>query len=248
MRPSTTSSSFELYAVNIASGKADRLLPGVAVKDFDISRDDREALYTTVEKGEIQIWIAPLDHRSSPHLVTRSGDNPSFGANGEVVFRLLDEHVNYLGRVSKDGSGRQRLSSIAVIEKLDVSPDGEWVLAGATAEARDGSNRMVAIPLHGGVAQTICDERCRPRWSADGRTFYVDVFTGAMRGKTVAIPVPTGRTLPVVPDGVVDGNDAWATAAGARALDRSESDQPGIGRYAFVKTNVQRNLFRIPIH
>ncbi len=248
MRPGATSSSFELYAVNIASGKADRVLPGVAVKDFDISRDDREALYTTVEKGDIQIWIARLDHRSSPRLVTRSGDAPSFGANGEVVFRLLDEHVNYLGRVSKDGGGRQRLSSIAVIEKLDVSPDGEWVLAGATAEARDGSNRMVAIPLHGGVVQTICDERCRPRWSADGRTFYVDVFTGAMRGKTVAIPVPTGRTLPVIPDGVVDGNDAWATAAGARTLNRSESDQPGIGRYAFVKTNVQRNLFQIPIH
>jgi hypothetical protein len=78
--------------------------------------------------------------------------------------------------------------------------------------------------------------------------FYVDIFAGAMRGKTVAIPVPAGRTLPVVPNGVADRADGWATADGARVLDGADSDQPGIARYVFTKTNVQRNLFRIPIH
>jgi len=248
MRPNATSSTYELYAVNIASGKAERLFPGVAVKDFDISRDDREVVYSTMEKGELQIWIAPLDRRSPPRLVTRLGDQVSFGANGEIVFRLLDEHVNYMGRVNKDGSGRQRISAIAVIDKLGVSPDGEWVAAGVAEEGRDASRHVVAIPVHGGAAQIVCDERCNARWSDDGRMFYLDITTGAMRGKTVAIPVPAGRTLPDVPPGVTVRSDEWATAAGARVLDGAGSVQPGIARYVFTKTNVQRNLFRIPIH
>jgi Tol biopolymer transport system component len=248
MRPDATSSTFELYTVNIASGKADRLFPGVVVKDFDISRDDLEVVYSTIEKGEKQIWIAPLDHRSSPRLVTRSGDHVSFGANGEVVFRQLDERVNYLARVNTDGSGRQRISPIAVIDKQVVSPDGEWVVAATAEEGKDASRHVLAIPIHGGVAQTICQERCLARWSADGRMFYLDIVTGAMRGKTVAIPVPAGRTLPVVPDAVADRSDEWATAAGARVIEGSTSAQPGIDRFVFVKTNVQRNLFRIPIH
>jgi hypothetical protein len=78
--------------------------------------------------------------------------------------------------------------------------------------------------------------------------FYLDMSTGAMRGKTVAIPVPAGRTLPVVPDGVVDRSDEWASAAGARVLEGAGSAQPGIARFVFAKTNVQRNLFSIPIH
>jgi eukaryotic-like serine/threonine-protein kinase len=247
MRPNAASSTFELYAVNVASGNAERLFPGVALEDFDISRDDREVVYTTMEKGELQIWIAPLDHRLSPRLVTRSGDQVSFGANGEVVFRLLDEHVNYLGRVNKDGSGRQRISSIAVIDKQGVSPDGEWVVAGVAEEGKDASRHVLAIPIHGGVAQRVCDERCNARWSDDGRMFYLDITTGAMRGKTVAIPVPAGRTLPVVPGGVADRADEWVTAADARVLEGG-GVQPGIARYVFARTNVQRNLFRIPIH
>lgn len=79
-----------------------------------------------------------LDRRSSPRLVTRSGDHASFGANGEVVFRQLDERVNYLARVNKDGSGRQRISSIAVIDKQGVSPDGEWVMAATLVDASAG--------------------------------------------------------------------------------------------------------------
>jgi eukaryotic-like serine/threonine-protein kinase len=248
MRPNTTSATFELHTVNIASGKADPLFPGVVVKDFDISRDDLEVLYTTVENGELQIWIAPLDHRSSPRLVTRSGDHASFGANGEVVFRQLDERVNYLARVNQDGSGRQRISSIAVIDKQGVSPDGEWVMAGAAEEGKDASRHVLAIPIHGGVAQRVCEERCIARWSDDGRTFYVDISTGAMRGKTVAIPVPAGRALPVIPRAVADRADEWATAAGARVIEGAGSAQPGIARYVFTKTSVQRNLFRIPIH
>ena len=248
MRPNTTSSTFELYAVNIASGKADRLFPGVVIKDFDISRDDLEAVYTTIEKGELQIWIAPLDHRSSPRLVTRSGDEVSFGKNGEVIFRLLDEPVNYLARVNEDGSARQLISSIAVIDKQGVSPDGEWVVAAGAEEGKDASRHVLAIPIHGGVPQTVCEERCDARWSDDGRMFYLDMSTGAMRGKTVVIPVPAGRTLPVVPDGIVDRSDEWASAAGARVLEGAGSAQPGIARFVFAKTNVQRNLFRIPIH
>ena len=80
---------------------------------------------------------------------------------------------------------------------------------------------------------------------------YVDLSPPAPPcGKTVAIPVPAGRALPEsFPRAVsADRADEWATAAGARVIEGAGSVQPGIARYVFTKTNVQRNLFRIPIH
>ena len=248
LRPTSTSPGLSLYSVNIASGQTDRLLPGVSVGDFDISRDDREVVFTTSDKGESQLWLAPLDRRSSPSLVTHSGDQVSFGAKGEIVFRLLEERVNYLGRVNKDGSQRQRIAAMPIIEKTAVSPDGEWVLAAVAGEGKDDSNRLVAVPVHGGAPQPICGDRCRARWSPDGKTFSVDIFTGAMQGMTVASPVPAGRSLPVIPDGVMERTDTWRNAAGARIVESSQSDLGAIGRYVFTKTELQRNLFRIPIH
>jgi len=46
---------------------------------------DKEVAFTTTDGGESTIWVAPLDRDRAPRLVARSGDQVSFGANGELI-------------------------------------------------------------------------------------------------------------------------------------------------------------------
>ena len=67
-------------------------------------------------------------------------------------------------------------------------------------------------------------------------------------GKTYAIPVPSGRTLPDLPPGGI-GPGAAVGVPGARIIEHgslSPGADPSI--YVFTKTDLQRNLFRIPLH
>ena len=115
--------------VDLASGKTDSVLPGVSVADYDISRDEKEVAFTTTDSGgESQIWLAPLDRRTPPRLIARAGDQVSFGADGDLVFRSLEATTNVLVRIKKDGSGRERVTTVPVLDKFGVSPDGEWVI------------------------------------------------------------------------------------------------------------------------
>ena len=74
-------SSAELRSVDLGSGKTETLLPGVAVGDYDISQDEKEAAFTVTENGESKIWLAALD-RSTPPREIATGDQVSFGAEG----------------------------------------------------------------------------------------------------------------------------------------------------------------------
>ena len=120
----------ELRVTDLASGKVDRVLPGISVSDYAISHDEKEVAYTSNAGAESQIWLAALDHHAPPRLVTRSGDEVSFGATGELVFRSLEGQRNYLTRIKQDGTSRARITDIPIANKFDSSPQGEWVTAG----------------------------------------------------------------------------------------------------------------------
>lgn len=59
----------------------------------------------------------------------------------------------------------------------------------------------MAIPINGGAAKRICSGFCVARWAPDGRFLYVTEHTSGFHAekKTVAIPVPAGKTLPELP-------------------------------------------------
>ena len=121
--------SGELRSVDLASGEADSVLAGVLVTDYDISGDAKEVAFTTTEsEGEKKIWLAALDRGTPPRLVAEGGDQVSFGANGDLVFRSLEEKTNELVRIKEDGSGRERITTAPILEKFGVSPDGGWVI------------------------------------------------------------------------------------------------------------------------
>ena len=248
--------SAELRSLNLASGKSDTLLPGVSVTDFDISRDEKLVAFSANDGQERQstIWLASLDRGSPPRQIARDGDEVSFGADGELIFRSLAEN-NALVRIRQDGTGRERIMSPPVLDKFGVSPDGQWVVVfspgvGGTPGA------TIAVPTHGGAARPICrGGDCLATWSSDGRFFYVLNYiahsgsTSALTpGKALAIPVPPGKSLPDLPAGGIDLS-AQVAIPGVRVIDHDViSPGPDPSTYVFTKTDLQRNLFRIPLH
>ena len=247
-------SSAELRSVDLASGKTDSVLPGVSVTDYDISRDEKEVAFTTTDSGgESQIWLASLDRRTPPRQIARAGDQVSFGADGELVFRSLEEKTNVLVRIKKDGSGRERMTTAPVLDKFGVSPDGEWVIVFSPGAGVDAVSATLAVPIHGGAPRKICCAvpPCLAGWSSDGKFFYVALDRGFrdLPGKTLAIPVPAGKSLPDLPASGIDLAVERVKLPGARVIEQgSLSPGPDPSTYVFTKTDLQRNLFRIPLH
>jgi hypothetical protein len=67
-------------------------------------------------------------------------------------------------------------------------------------------------------------------------------------GKTFAIPVPPGETFPDLPASGIRGQADARTFPGSRVIEAwhiAPGPDPSI--YAYVKTTVHRNLFRIPL-
>ena len=251
LRQNSTSSASELRVVDVASGTTDSVLPGTAIQNYDVSRDDREVAFTATHDGVAQVWIVALDRRSPPRLVIDAGDRVAFAANGNLIYSVLEGKVNLLYRIKKDGTGRARLTDLPITDGSGVSPDGEWVAAGI-AGATNGrpSVATVALPVHGGAPRVICPESCIVRWSGDGRFLYVRIGTTAARtDDTFVVPIPAGRPLPDFPAAGIGSADAWRALPGVRVI---AHDTVYMGAdpstYVFVKMDLQRNLFRIPLH
>ena len=177
----------------------------------------------------------------------------SFGANGELIFRSLSEN-NALIRIKQDGTGREQITATPVLDKYGVSPDGQWVIvfSPGTGPAQAAT---LAVPTHGGVPRRICRQSaCLATWSSDGRFFYLLNSNNAgnatlARDKTVAIPVPSGKSLPDLPADGIDLAAPQLAIPGARVIDHELiSSGPDPSTYVFTKTDLQRNLFRIPLH
>jgi Tol biopolymer transport system component len=245
-------SSAELRSVDLTSGKSDSVLSSMSVTDYGVSRDEKEVAFTTADSdGASQIWLASLDRRTPPHRIARGGDQVSFGADGYLVFRSLEEKTNLLVRIKKDGSGRERITTAPILDKYGVSPDGEWVIVFSPGAGVDAVSAVLAVPIHGGAPQKICAPPCLAEWSSDGKLFYVslDRYSATSPGKTLVIPVPAGKSLPDLPPSGFDRAAGGVTLPGARVVEYlSLSTGPDPSTFVFTKTDLQRNLFRIPLH
>jgi eukaryotic-like serine/threonine-protein kinase len=231
--------SAELRSLDPKSGKSESVLLGVSVSDYDISRDEKEVAFTTTDRnGTSQIWLAALDRRTPPRQIVQGGDQVSFGPEEDLVFRSVAEN-NALIRIKTDGTGRSRVTAATVIDKFGLSPDGKWVIASLA-----GSGTF-ALPVDGGAPTRICARTCPSTWSSDGRWLYV---AAPATGKTYVIPVPAGQSLPDLPAAGLDPAGAVGLP-GVRMIEQgSISSGPDPSTYVFTKTDLQRNLFRIPLH
>jgi len=241
-------SASELWSMDLSSGKVEQLLPGLSVSDYAISPDEKEVAYTTQSGGEAQLWLASVDRGSPPRLVTRGGDQASFGANGELIYRGLEEKQNFLYRIKKDGSGRERITDVHILEKISVSPGGDWVVAGVNVPGAPAS--VSAVSVRSGEIVKICSYECPSWWSPDGKIFYITTERAASTaGRTLAIPLAPGKALPSLPTAGIGSRADRLDIPGIQQINRGEvsaGNDPSV--YVYTKREFQGNLFRIPLH
>lgn len=247
MRRDSPQSPSELWRTEIESGRSEAVLRGVSILAYDLSKNEKEVVFSAQSSGKApQIWLAPLDRSSPPKLVTASGGWwPVFGPDDQLLFLWSDGTANYLVRISKDGSTRSKVVPGPVGNIDSISPDRRWIVV---LSAPVGT---VAVPTAGGDPRAIVRHSTQAvRWSADGRFFYIGVQGNSLTsaGTTVAIPVPPGKSLPDLPPAGISGLEDARALPGARVLDRwNIAPGPDPSVFVYTKTTVQRNLYRIAI-
>lgn len=230
-----------LWRMDLEQGQKESVLPGLDVLSYDISPDEREVVFSVDHGGEAQIWIAPLDHHLAPRLLARDADQPEFGGDGQVFFRLLGDKVNYLYRMRDDGSLKQRVLDLPILHFLSVSPTGRWA---AVLAVVDGNVVTTIRGLGGQKFQWLHSGYWATLWSRDGRTLYLEapgtVPTASARTLAVALTEDAPPQIPAVlplagPDVLPHGVSGF-------------SPGPDPNTYAFTRTEWLRNIFRIPLH
>jgi DNA-binding winged helix-turn-helix (wHTH) protein/Tol biopolymer transport system component len=232
----------ELWRVEIASGRKQSLLAGFAISGYDISRDEQQVVFTTMRDGAWQIWIAPLDRHAPPSLLIRGGDSAAFDRAGDIFFRSLGEHANFLHRMQSDGSSNVRVLETSIVEFHAVAPDGRWASVDLPIEG--GIAAAFLAPVGGGEPTLIRKGWWPSQWSRDGNTLYVEVGTGEnsqRHGRTAALTIGADG-LPIesvtsVPDAMLIPHPELNLAMGSDT-----------SNYVFVKGETHRNIYRIPLH
>lgn len=252
LRPSANSVTSELRSIDLVTGKETRLIESIVREQethhlqYDISVDEQEVVYTTKNaKGESEVWLARLDRSVAPRLIASRAAFPSFGRQNDLFFVALEERSSRLMRTRRDGSNAQQIPHHGpVINRGGVSPDGQWVAVFANPE-ENGPSATLAVPVAGGAPRTICNGLCWPWWSPDGTFMYVNVHSSA---RTVVVPLSPGKFLPNVP---VDKASASSedNPPGWKVLPHLiAAPAPNGKTYVFEKADVQRNLYRVPLH
>jgi hypothetical protein len=237
-----------LWRKDLGSEKSQAVLPGISMVDYDISSDAMEVVYSTQPPGQAsQLWLAPVDGSAPPRLITSTGERaPHFGPDVQIMFQYTDGKANYIGEIKKDGSGRSKLFPYPISLLDAISPDRRWVIADVPLPEADIT---MAIPISGGSSRRICTW-CSVAWSPDGKFIYIGLGPNShtTRSKTLAIHLPAGETLPKLPlAGFLGPEDAKAVP-GTRLLE-GWFLSPGLepNTFAYMKTTMHRNLYRIPV-
>jgi len=250
LRGESITADTELWATNVTSGKSEPLLPGLAMDSYSVSSDGKQVVFAaSKDREKSQIWLAPLNRLEPPSQVTSSrADSPFFGSQGELIFRAPEEQASFLERTKLTGEGRGRIIPGTIIFLYDVSPDGHWAMVRTPITGEDIKIAAVAVPLQGGPLVRIWPGSGTVRWSPDGRFLYISEVSNRKVNRTLVLPIPPGKPLPELPPGGIRSFEDGAALPGARVIEQAGlAPGPDPSTYAYTKTTVHRNLFRIPL-
>ena len=243
----------ELWSTELEAGTSERVVPGYGVesgldtKNYAISGDGQEVAFASRNaKGVMQIWVASTQHRSSPQPLAASSDSdsPEFLPSGDVVYRANEGGKNYVYTQKRDGTGRMKLIDGPVLTLQGVSPDGKWVVAGQVArEDLEYPVRILAYPSGGGAPVIVCRLLCHVGWSPDGK--YMAIEANEVEYVLEVRKDNTG--LPELPSEGFRSIDELKAAARGRILPGGTDSIVTPEKYAYTKTGVRRNIFRVPV-
>jgi serine/threonine protein kinase len=243
-----TGASVELRIADLDSGRPEPLLTAasrsVLGSVYDLSADGAQVVFASVAaSGKPHLSIAPLDRVSPPKEIPNAeGDEPVFGSKGDIYFRGLEGTSLFAYVIRPDGTGLRKLNGQAITDITGVSPDQQWVTVVAPHEMSGGS--ALAIPTVGGQPFRI--PGIVSEWSGDGKSWCW--LIGALDA-SYCVPLRSGEVWARNAEGNVPYiNDEAAKLPGVRVISAGDiAPGPTSDVYAFTKTTVQRNLYRIPI-
>ena len=253
LRHASSDIAGKLWQTELSSGKTELLAQGVPIVSYDVSPDGTQIVFAVKpEHGAAEIWLTSRGGDDPPRRLTASGeDQPAFAPAGEILFRQSEDHDNYLFLMNADGSNRRKAAPAPITELRTMSPDRRLAFAMAPVNGFPATTAVLAVPLDGGPVRRICPGMCGVRWSPDGASMYITTWPAQM---TIAIPVPKGESMPVLPVAGVQSVADAATLSGSRLVDlaasaRNEDVAPGqeIGTFAYARTISHRNLFRVQL-
>ncbi len=252
--------SGELWVSDVVGGSSERLLPGMVLTHYAISRDGKKVVFAT-EQGQVRsgIWVGWVDGTQPPRQLTSGGEYRAFfGKPGQIVYQG-NQATPKIMEINEDGSGQAVASDVDIIQLQNVSPDGRWALVGTTPAGGHGErNAMVmAVPLQGGAPITVCDmcsfgfgvtRFSAPllSWSPDGKLVYVTLRAFPFgSSKTAVLPVKAGEAPPSFTKDFNMESD-FARIPGAQLINETDVS-PGTSPSFFVniRRSANANLFRI---
>ena len=242
-----------LWAVDLKGGRSEQFLPGFAVTGYDISPDGRRIVVAAQDPhGRSHLWIASTDRRFPPRQIpsSTSDDTPVFGLGGNIFYRAAEGGSNFIYRVKEDGTGYQKVWPDPILDFFSVSPDGEWLIAGAPVSSEGISAALFAYPVRGGTPVRICLGDCNARWDRAGKFFYLALIEMGSRGgraRTVVLPAPRGGGLPRIPLSGINSPEDVKGLPGVKVIDEVISPGATTSVYVFTRTSVHRNLYSIPL-
>jgi DNA-binding winged helix-turn-helix (wHTH) protein/Tol biopolymer transport system component len=253
LRHPPAGSGSELWRMAVDSGKSEAVFPGVSMFAYDVSPDDKQVVYAAAGRdGKPQLWLAPTDRSSAPKQIGPSGaTTPYFGPRGKIVFQIAEGNTNYLEEMNEDRSERAKVVPYPITDIQGVSPGRKWLMGDVPYS--DGKRVLpmeMAIPLGGGPPLRICATYCLPAWSASGRYLFVAVEspTQTSPGRSLAIPVGPGESLPAIPPGGIEPGAKEDVVPGSQSVNRAllvPGEDPS--HFAYVNTTSHRNLYRISL-
>ncbi|HMC66963.1 MAG TPA: hypothetical protein VKI65_18645, partial [Gemmataceae bacterium] len=240
---------WELWIAQLDSRRNEPLLPGFPIIDvqaYDISPDGRQVVVQATDReGKLRLWLAPLDRGSSPRQIPGvEGEQPLFGAGGEIFFCRLEGASRFAFRIREDGTRLSKVIEQPFSHLRGISPDSQWLVAASLAQ-----DVTLGFPLGGGPPVPLYAGYLRLQWSPDGRLIFMSVGIKGkeIRGTTYAVPLLPGRVLPEIPAGGFRSEAEIAKLPGVRLIDVFDAAPgPTAEVYAISRETVQRNLYRIP--
>ena len=154
-------------------------------------------------------------------------------------------------RVNEDGSQQQKTVPDPVIFFQNLSPDGKWIVVRVGVTQEETSSALLAYPAGGGSPQRICND-CSVKWSPDGKLLYF-WLVGTMNvtpeaKKTYVVALRPGMSLPPLPAAGIKSLAELTRLPAAGAINMQNIyPGPSVGVYAFTKSSVHNNLYRIPV-
>jgi Tol biopolymer transport system component len=230
----------DLWVAELASGQAERVLPGVAVTGYALSPDGKAVAYTTTDGS---LWYGQLERGAPPRKLAPQGRWIEFGTSGDIFFRVGEASVLY--RIRPDGTGIREVPGNpgdSFRPLSPVSPDEEWSTHISPA------GQTLVYPRDGGRPVALCDG-CDAGWTLDGR--YMWITLGTLSGQKVVtglIRLKNKSMLPALPREGVRTQADLMKIPGVQVIPSLQvSPAPDGSSYAFIKQESRRNLYRISL-